>query len=526
MRQFTRMILVAATAVLVLASPGRKNAARPFGLGEGAAMAQAEDPEIVNQAKAHFKAGQDAFAAGKYDVAIRELKRAYVLKRFPAILINIATTYRKTKDYDMALYFYRKFLSEAPADDKARSKAEAEMAEVEQERVMANQPAPAAKPAVEVAKSAPSAAPAPSAPSKPANASVATASSAPKSAASEPSESSKSEAAPAVAAAQNKPVTEWSHIPIDAVPPGKPVDVRVQMPVMKSVKVKVYFRTEGQAQFDSLELKRRGSEKIARLPESVTQGRTFQYYLEARDSAGTLIKSSGSDASPNIVLIETAARPQLVDASGVEDSSEEDEPARRVKTGPSRDIENEVVRFDIASAKQQKAAEERRAEQRAKARDKKPSPLHAMGWAGVGIGALGAGALIGGFTFLGLAAKDAAIVSADSRCDNAKMRCLFYGPNPDPMLNKAPNPSSSAYEQQGKLYDKVGIALTAVGGVTMAAGAGLLIADLVRNKHRTEQARTGKKLQAQNGAAKTDTVFSLLPVAGPAGGGFVGELDF
>lgn len=519
MRKF---VLIAAT-VLALLAPA-------------SAFAEEEDPEITNQAKQHFKLGQEAYAAGKYELAIKELKRAYVLKRLPAILVNIAMTYRKTKDYDMALYFYRKFLAEAPADDKQRGKAEQELAEIEQERLAANQPPPLepAKPAVEAAKPAVE-------PAKPAAAPTVAAQAAPgpgpgKTGA--PSNAGQPAVAPATPTAAgpseptaDKPVAEWSHTPIDAVPPGKPVDVRVQMPVMKGVKVKVFFRKEGQANFDSLELKRRGNEKIARLPETVSQGRTFQYYVEARDGAGTLIKSSGSEFSPNIVLIDGSARPQLVDASGIAETNDEDEPARRVKTGPKRDIENEAVRFDIGGPGQKNAMERLSAQLRSQEKSKGKPPLSALGWAGVGIGVAGLGVLAGGIGALVIAANDAAIVSADSRCENVKNKCLAFGPSTDPSQSyvyKPGNPPTSAYEEHGLKFDKIGTALTAVGGVVSAAGIGLLAYDLVR-KSRAERPSTPavpKKRKVKKVIEVEEPVTMLFPMVGPKEVGLVGELHF
>lgn len=267
-----KLTLVAATAFALMTGPGGLDLGKPDWLAPAPLFAEEEDPEITSQAKLHFKLGQDAYAAGKYDQAIKELKRAYVLKRIPAILMNIAMTYRKTKDYEMALYFYRKFLTEAPPDDKQRAKVETEITEVEQERTAASQPQQLepAKPAVEMAKPAtetakPATGPAGTAPAAAtppaagAAASTAAGAGTPPSAAGAP-------AGTAATTAPDQPVTEWTHTPIDAVPPGKPVDVRVQMPVMKGVKVKVYFRKEGQADWSQLELKRRGNEKVARLP--------------------------------------------------------------------------------------------------------------------------------------------------------------------------------------------------------------------------------------------------------------------
>jgi hypothetical protein len=538
-----KLTLAAATAFALLSGPGQLDPSAPDWLAPTVAAAEEEDPEITSQAKLHFRLGQEAFAAGKYDLAIKELKRAYVLKRIPAILVNIAMTYRKTKDYEMAVYFYKKFLAEAPADDKQRPKIDSEIAEVEAEQKAASQPQQLepARPAVEMAKPAPAVEAAKPAAAKPVADSAQPVVAAAKPAAGEPSKSAAAavpaakapaaETAPAAAeaAVEAKPASEWAHTPIDAVPPGKAVDVRVQMPVMKGVKVKVFYRKEGQATFDSEELKRRGNEKVARLPESVAQGRTFQYYVEARDGAGTIVKSSGSEFSPNIVLIDPTARPQLVDASGVAESNEEDEPARRVKAGPSRDIENEAVSFDIGGKDQKKAMERLRAQMSdSSRRGKEGKPLFGtLGWVGVGVGGLGVAGLATGFAFLGLAARDANVVTNDSQCNNAKMKCLYFGPNPDPALNKAANPPSSQYEQQGLLYDKVGIAMAAVGGVALAAGGGLIAYDLIK-KYRTEHppAAAPKKRKVKKMVEVEEPVATLLPVIGPTGGALIGEVRF
>jgi len=507
------------------------------------AEAQEEDPEITNMAKQHYKLGQDAYAAGKYDVAIKELKKAYVLKRIPAILVNIAMTYRKTKDYDMAVYFFKKFLAEAPADDKGRPGVETQLAETEQERTAALTPAPLepARPAVEMAKpegqpavEAAKVAAAPATPGKDAGAGPAADPSKPAAAAKPETAAAPATAAPAAGAAATapeaatqvaaaeKPATEWSHTPIDAVPPGQPVDVRVQMPVMKGVKVKVYYRKEGQATFDSMELKRRGNEKLARLPAEISSGRNFQYYVEARDPAGTLVKSAGNEYNPNIVLVDPTARPQLVDAQGAADTSEDDEPARRVKSGPKRDIENEAVSFDIGNqSAMDRLRSQLRKQERSKAKEG-PSFFTPLGWAGVGTAGLGLASLAAGSTFLGLAFQQAQIVSSDSRCENSKMRCLFFGPNDDPALNKAPKDSSSELEQRGLLYDKVGTALTVAGGVVLAAGGALIATDLVRKWQASRPKTVAPKTRKVKKVIEVEEpAVSLAPVISPSVNGLV-----
>ncbi len=512
-------------------------------LGPRVAYGQDEDPEVVAEAKKHYKLGQDAYAEAKYDVAIKELKKAYLLKRIPAILVNIASTYRKTHDYEMALYFYRKFLSEAAPDDKQRPSVETALVETEKERDAANQPKQLepAKPAVEMAKPAaepvkpaaePTAKPAaPGAPAKPEAASGA-ASPAPVAAAAPEPAAPGAETA-AEPARESKPATEWAHTPIDAVPPGQPVDVRVQMPVMKGVKVKAFYRKEGQANFDSVELKRRGNEKVARLPEAVSAGRTFQYYVEARDAAGTLVKNSGSQDSPNIVLVDPTARPQLAGADAAAEGPDDEELAKRIKTGPKRDIENEAVNFNLNE--QQRAMSRLRDQLRNSEKAAKPSALDPVGWAGTGLligGVLMAGA--GGGAMFGLAAGRSSAVGSDSMCETkvkvgGVAQCPHFGPNDDPTLNLALKPASAEYERQGKLFDTVGTVLAGVGGALAVTGGALLIYDLVK-RSRAEHAAAApvKKRKVKKVIEVEEPAASLqvVPVIGLNGVGLVSEYRF
>ena len=68
---------------------------------------------------------------GQYPEAIKELKKAYLLKRLPALLLNIGATYRKMSDLDNAVYYYKKYLAEAP-DARDRGEVEKTLAEIEQ----------------------------------------------------------------------------------------------------------------------------------------------------------------------------------------------------------------------------------------------------------------------------------------------------------------------------------------------------------------------------------------------------------
>ena len=538
--------LLTATAVALVAMTIPVESQWLCGVGLRSASAQEEDPEITAEAKKHYKLGQDAFTEGKYDLAIKELKRAYVLKRIPAILVNIAMTYRKTKDYEMAIYFYKKYLPDSPADDKQRPAIEAAIGEVEKERSAAAQPQLApAKPAVEMAKPAEAVKPAVEAvkqaePGKPAVEAAKPAVEAAKSAeavkpATEAAKPAEAVQAPAPApAAPEKSATEWAHTPVDAAPPGQPVDIRVQMPVMKGVKVKVYFRKEGQATFDSLELKRRGNEKVARIPESVAQGKAFQYYIEAKDAAGTIVKSIGNDMSPNLVLIDPTARPQIIGAEVQGETADDDEVAKRTKTGPTRDIENEQATFDLGgqSAAMARLRQQMRDREKSKSKGSGKSLLGPMGWGGGAVALLGLGGLGAGGAFLGMASNYANLVSSDSACDtkvkvDGVPQCPHFGPNDNPDLSKTLKPATAEYERKGMLYDKVGTAVTAVGGVLLAGGAAMLTYDIIKRygKEKPPAPKT-RKVKKVIEVEEPATSWLIAPVVSPGSVGIVSLFNY
>src|SRR5260370_604402 len=87
------------------------------------ARAGNDDAEVTRMAKEHYKQGLEAYQSGNYPTAIKELKKAYLLKRLPALLLNIGATYRKMNDNDNAISYYKKYLAEAP---EARDRGDVE----------------------------------------------------------------------------------------------------------------------------------------------------------------------------------------------------------------------------------------------------------------------------------------------------------------------------------------------------------------------------------------------------------------
>ena len=80
--------------------------------------AHADDPqpttEQLEQAKKAFGEGKALHDAGKLTEAIDKFKESYRLSRNPVLLYNIGLTLDEAGQKDTALFYYRKFLSDAP----------------------------------------------------------------------------------------------------------------------------------------------------------------------------------------------------------------------------------------------------------------------------------------------------------------------------------------------------------------------------------------------------------------------------
>ena len=77
------------------------------------AGAQKKQPPL-DEAKLHFKKGDEFYAKKQYDEAIAEFKRAYELSKLPLILFNIAQAYRLKGDNRQALAYYEDYLRMDP----------------------------------------------------------------------------------------------------------------------------------------------------------------------------------------------------------------------------------------------------------------------------------------------------------------------------------------------------------------------------------------------------------------------------
>lgn len=242
-------------------------AAAAIALTAPAATAQPAEPtpEQLELARQAYARGAEAFAKKDFDTAIEAFKESYRRSRNPLLLYNIGVTLEELGDKKLALFYYRKFLTDAPPDVKNRAEA-ARRASALAAALEGKTPAPP-KPDTEEKPSAP-----------------------------------KSNIG---GGAQ-----QFQHNVVGEAPPGKPLDITAFAPQDVGLTVYMYYRGAGASDFTKVQMKPRYQELVGRIPASVVSGSSLQYYVEARDVGDEIVHRSGKPTSPHIVLIDAAAKPR------------------------------------------------------------------------------------------------------------------------------------------------------------------------------------------------------------------------
>ena len=80
----------------------------------GRAAARARRPATPTRAQAHFDRGAKLYNLGHFQDAIGDFEKAYDLDPSPIFLFNIAQSHRQLGNKERALFFYRRYLEQAP----------------------------------------------------------------------------------------------------------------------------------------------------------------------------------------------------------------------------------------------------------------------------------------------------------------------------------------------------------------------------------------------------------------------------
>lgn len=260
-----------------------------------ASSAWADDPapskDQLEAAKKAFGEGKALYEEGKFAEAVEKFKESYRLSRNPLLLYNIGFSLDQAGQRDKALFYYRKFLSDAPANAAQRKDVTKRVEVIEKEKLEADLNGTSTPTETEASATTPPKTDEPKAEIK-------------------------------IKPAGTYSEKDFQHQLVDSAPPRKPLDITAFVPEDSGFTVTLYYRGSGDAKFVAKPMKWRYKELVGRIPASKMAGSTVQYYIEVKDQAGTSIAKSGKSTSPNLVYLDESATPRFYP-----DLTDDDEPA-------------------------------------------------------------------------------------------------------------------------------------------------------------------------------------------------------
>jgi len=232
----------------------------------------APTPAQLAAAKKAYAEGKALHDKGNLPEAIEKFKESFRLSKNPLLLYNIGFTMDEAGQKDLALFYYRKFLADAPPTADQRATVT--------ERVKALEKEFSPGGATEPAKTT-------------------------------PAEPTKAERKVAIKPAGTYGPNDFQHQVVEEAPPGKPLDLTAFVPEDSGFVVIAYFRAAGEATFTARQMKWRYKELVARVPAAKMTGTSIQYYVEVKDNAGNVVTRSGKATTPNLVTLEATATPRF-----------------------------------------------------------------------------------------------------------------------------------------------------------------------------------------------------------------------
>jgi hypothetical protein len=227
----------------------------------------------LQAAKKAFGEGKKLHDAGKLPEAIEKFKESYRLSKNPLLLYNIGLTMEEAGMEDLALFYFRKFLADAPADAGQRPTV------VERVKVLEKKFSPNASTDTTPKHTPP------------------------------PVDTIRQPVT--IKPAGTYSATDFQHETVDVAPPGKPLDITAFVPEDSGFTVTLHYRTAGEGSFTPRAMKWRYKELVGRVPAPKMIGSSIQYYIEVKDQAGAVVTRAGKSTSPNQVLLEAGASPRF-----------------------------------------------------------------------------------------------------------------------------------------------------------------------------------------------------------------------
>ncbi len=440
-----------------------------FVLAALAVTASAEPTkEQMEQAKAAFTEGKSLHDQGKLVEAVEKFKESYRLSQNPLLLYNIGFTLDEAGQKDNALLYYRKFLSDAPANAAQRKTVEERVKAIEKEKLDADL---SGKPG-------------------------------------ETKTTEKTETPVEPKTTKIKPAGTYSdkdfqHQIIDSAPPGKPLDITAFVPEDSGWTVTLNYRASGDPAFIQKQMKWRYKELVARVPAAKMSGSSIQYYIDVKDQTGAKVAASGKQASPNLIEIDASASPRFYPDWNDEGETGTAGATTNVVQSEDEDPLHPGQHKQVAQTDVDVQPHDQPSTPGTSWNDVGSSKFEKAKWISTGT----AGALLAGsLTFYILASKQADNIVADSKsCGNPP--CRAYDHEFD-----------QAWQDAGQRY-------TTLSNVTFVVGFGAAVVSGYL-WYRQLSAKKHGELKMSNKTASPETTWVVVPTGSTTGVGAAAAVEF
>jgi tetratricopeptide (TPR) repeat protein len=248
------------------------------------AQGPAPTPEQMDAAKKAFNDGKALYDQKKLAEATEKFKEAYKLSKKPLLLYYVGLSLDESGNKELALFYYKKFMTEAPATVEQRKDAAARIKVLDAELFSSGTTGGTTGTSGTTGTGG--------------------------TGTTTPADTTKPVEKPPVATkikpAGTYSATDVQHAVVEDAPPGKPLDLTAVVPEDSGWTVTLNYRPAGEEKFITKTMRKRYNELVARIPIDKIKASSVHYYIEVKDQAGTVIDRKGKPSSPNIIYLDAA----------------------------------------------------------------------------------------------------------------------------------------------------------------------------------------------------------------------------
>lgn len=263
--------------------------------------------EQIEAAKKLFGEAKTLFEQKKFSEATEKFKEAYKLSKKPLLLYYVGLCLDEQGIKELALFYYKKFMAEAPAATEQRKAAGDRIKLLDNELFSAGSTPPTGTPPTGDGKT--TTPPTGDGKTTPPTGTPPTGTP-PTGDGKTPTGDGKTTSGK-IKPAGTYSATDVQHSVVEDAPPGKPLDLTAVVPDDSGFVVTLMYRAAGEEKFIAKPMRKRYNELVGRVPVDKIKAASVHYYIEVKDQAGTVVDRRGKPSSPNIIYLDAAVQPRF-----------------------------------------------------------------------------------------------------------------------------------------------------------------------------------------------------------------------